>query len=408
MTVAERIELIRELCSFEGRWPGTDSERRAGNHLAARLKGMGRRARVEPTFVHPEYPLVHALHVVVAIAGSVVSVYVSWLGFALVLLAAVSMFGDLSTRFYLARRLFFRRASQNVVSPGRRPEAPARLILTAHYDVAKTGLVFGEKWLRRGAKLDRRLPFTLGPFLPLFWSIAILLPILGARMAGVEATALSVAQLVPTIALMVAVPLLLDISLSSPVPGANDNASGVATALSLAGELDRDPPTSLDVWVVLTGAEECLMEGMSSFVKEHRNELEPESTYFVNIDTVGHGTVRYLTAEGFVVLYGFDTRLIQLCEAIAEADREAQDRFGAEPQRSRFGTDGLPPRLAGYPAITIGCAGELNLIPNYHRPTDTPDRIDPVALERAHGFVLELVRQIDRDVGRRLELDKAA
>ena len=36
------------------------------------------------------------------------------------------MYLDLNGRFYLLRRLFFRRASQNVVSPGAEPEAPAR------------------------------------------------------------------------------------------------------------------------------------------------------------------------------------------------------------------------------------------------------------------------------------------
>ena len=38
----------------------------------------------------------------------------------------------------------------------------------------------------------------------------------------------------------------------------------------------------------------------------------------------------------------------------------------------------------------------------YHRLDDAPKRIDAAALEDAHGFALELVRALDRDVGRRL------
>ena len=35
-----RIELIRDLCSFEGRRAGTDAERRAANWLAGRLRSQ--------------------------------------------------------------------------------------------------------------------------------------------------------------------------------------------------------------------------------------------------------------------------------------------------------------------------------------------------------------------------------
>jgi Zn-dependent M28 family amino/carboxypeptidase len=106
--------------------------------------------------------------------------------------------------------------------------------------------------------------------------------------------------------------LLVDIALSPATPGANDNASGVATALSLADELDRDPPSHLDVWVLLTGAEECLQEGMRSFVRSHRKELAPESTYFLCLDTVGRGHVRFETAAGWVVTFAMDAGLAEL------------------------------------------------------------------------------------------------
>ena len=139
MDAAGRRELIEKLCSFEGRWPGTDAERRAADWLAERLREMGRRAEIEPTYVHPEYSLVIALHVALAIAGSLLALLSRPVGFALVLFAASSLYLDQNTRLYLLRRLLFRRASQNVVSPGTSPDAPARLILSAHYDAAKTG-----------------------------------------------------------------------------------------------------------------------------------------------------------------------------------------------------------------------------------------------------------------------------
>ncbi len=147
----------------------------------------------------------------------------------------------------------------------------------------------------------------LGPWRLIFWGgMAPLLPILGARMAGFEPGWLSILQLFPTVLLVVAVFLLLDIALSDTVPGAYDNASGVAAVLSAAQRLEAEPPQNLDVWVVLTGAEECLSEGMRSFVRDNRKQLDRERTVFVNVDSVSYGAVHYETSEGPVISYPLD------------------------------------------------------------------------------------------------------
>ena len=185
------MEVINELCACEGRGPGTDAERRAANLLAGRLQRMGRRAEIEPFFCHPQYALVHLIHAAIAIAGSIVATVQPAVGFALVFAAAISTYLDLNTRLYLVRGLLFRRVSQNVVSPGDRPGAAARLILVAHYDAARTGYIFS-KASGRIRRLPERVRLGLGPFRLFFWAgLAPLLPILGARMAGVDATWLS-------------------------------------------------------------------------------------------------------------------------------------------------------------------------------------------------------------------------
>lgn len=403
MEAAERIEIIRRLVSFENRWAGTDEERRAAEDLAKQLNTAGFRAEVQPTYVHPDFSAIHAAHVAIAIAGSIVGAYVPVAGFVTVLLVAVSLYGDLNTRWYLLRRLFFRRASQNVVARGTRRDAPERVILTAHYDAARTGAIYDRKRLKRGAKLQRRLPFALGPYRILFWGVfPPLLAALGLRMAGIEGIGVSLAHALPTILLIIALPFLLDISLSDVVPGANDNASGVATVISLAEILEEEPPRNVDVWVVLPGAEECLMEGMRSFVRQNRRKLDKAGTWFINVDTVGNGVIHFQTHEGFAVSYDFDKRLVELCDAIATADREDGNRFAVQPLAHAFGTDALPPRLAGFRSISILGADEDGAPPpGYHTKGDTLDRIDPEVLDRAHDFVLELVRRIDRDAGRR-------
>jgi peptidase M28-like protein len=403
LDAAGRRELIEELCSFKGRWPGTDAERRAANRLAERLRERGRKVTVEPTYVHPEYSLVIAAHALLALGGSLLALAVAPVGFALVLVAAASLYLDLNTRFYLIRRLFFRRASQNVVSPGSKPSAPARLILSAHYDASKTGLAFGPRTVRLLRRLPERTRILLGPVRILFWgAIVPLLAISGARLAGVDAQWLGLVQLFPSVLLLVAIVLLVDIALSEVVPGACDNGSGVAAVFSLSEALDDEPPANLDVWVLLPGAEECMCEGMRSFLRAHRSELDGERTFLVNVDTVAFGDPRYEISEGLILSQPMDRRLVELSEAIATADREGDGRLGVAGIRHSLQSDALPAQVAGLRTIGIAAAEDGVILPAYyHTHEDTPDKLDEGAMTRAVEFTLELVRQIDREVGRR-------
>jgi hypothetical protein len=322
-------------------------------------------------------------------------------GFALVLLAAVSTYLDLNTRLYLVRSLLFRRVSQNVVSPGNRAEASARLILTAHYDAARTGYIFS-KASNRIRRLPERVRLGLGPFRLFFWvGLAPLLPIIGARMAGLDATWLSALQAIPTIVLIVAAFLLVDIALSEIVPGAYDNASGVAAVFSAADELTANPPEHVDVWVALTGSEESLCEGSRAFVRARGKQLDRDTTYFVNVDSASFGQVAYEISQGAVISLPHDRQLIELCEALAAAG--LADGRGAMPIRHPLLDDALPPRVRRMRSITLRTTDPAgNLAPWYHTHDDVPERVDPAALTRATDFVVALARLIDRDAGRRV------
>ena len=388
---------IRDLVAIDGRWPGTDAERRASRHLAARLGELGRDAELEPTRVRPNYPVVHVIHALLAIVGSVLSVSAPIAGAALALLAAVSTLGDLTGSFFLVRRLTGARASQNVVSR-EGGEKPGTLVLVAHCDAARGGAVFSRRSLERRAALGKLIHRQIGPFEPFFWSMIVVLVCAGLRVLEVDALALTIVQFAATVVLIVSVPLLADIALSGVVPGASDNASGVATVLRLAdrygGRLEH-----FDVWVVFTGAEEGFLLGMREWLRRHKPELPRASTVILNVDKVGHGTVRYSRKEGFVFAFALHPALVELCDQIAEED-VGENRYGARGIVSRAAiTDAHAARSSGYPAASIQCLNALDYDPNYHQPTDTPERIQPEALERAYGFCSELIELIDERLG---------
>jgi Peptidase family M28 len=351
---------------------------------------------VEPILVRPNYALTHLIHAVAAIVGSVLSVSSSLAGAIVLLVTAVSAFGDLTGSFQLARRLTRRRASQNVVSreDGGRP---GTLVLVAHYDAARTGGAFGPRLTERLAALGQAIRRPIGGFEPLFWSIAVALACALLRLAGIDATPLTVVQFLATVVLIVSVPLLADIALSDTVPGANDNASGVATVLRLAerygGELDH-----FDVWVLLTGAEEGMELGMRAWLRAHRRELDRARTAFVCVDQVGYGTVRYARREGYLIARKHHGALVELCDQIAEEDAD-EGRYRARSYVSRSATDAHAARVAGFPAVSVACLGALDYPPHHHRPTDTVENVDPAALERAFRFCSELIELIDERVG---------
>jgi len=394
---------IEALVEHRGRAPGTDAERRAARHLERRLTEAGREAEIEPFDVRPRWPLVHLMHAFAGIAGSIVAVSSPLPGAIVLLVAAAATLGDLTGSFQPTRRLTGRRASQNVISR-EDGDRDGTLVLVAHYDAARSGSVFSDRAMRRRARLGRLIRRPVGPFEPFFWALVVVLGCAGLRLAGVETTAVTAVQFAATVVLIVSVPLLADIGLSEPVPGANDNASGVATALRLAerygGSLEH-----FDVWVLLTGSEEAFALGSRSFLRRHRRELERGRTVFLNVDKVGAGTVRYARREGLLFARPHRPALLDLCDEIADEDAEDDDRYGARAVVSRTVSDAVPARAKGYAAVTVSCLNELDYAPHYHQPTDVPENIEPEALERAYGFCSELVELIDEEVGPELSGD---
>jgi hypothetical protein len=383
--VIDPLAEIEALSAFKGRSAGTDAERRAADHLARRLdQELDRHAHTEPIQIWPRWPLVHLIHALVAIAGSAISVNDPTLGTILVAAATIATIGDVTGRLPLTRRLTGRRASQNVLAPEPAGSRPGTLVLTAHYDSGRTGAIFG-RHAERAVDLGLARLFTA--------SLLLLLATTGARLAGLEGSALAAIQFVPTVALILSLPYLADVLLSGPTPGANDNAAGVATVLRLAerygGDLDH-----LAVEVVLTGAQEPGALGMRAWLKRRKPDLDPQSTIVLNVDEVGHGTVRYAVKEGPLLALRQHRQIRALCDQIAAEDA-GEGRYHAQPVTARRPGDAYAARARGIPAISISCAPA----PDHHRPTDTPANVDTQALDRAFGFCSELIELIDERLG---------
>ena len=94
-----------------------------------------------------------------------------------------------------------------------------------------------------------------------------------------------------------------------------------------------------------------------------------------------------------------DPELAGLCEAIEVADGGERLRPGSI--RDGRMTAAAVARAYRYPAIPITCREGDETIPDgHHTPSDSPDLVDPEAIDRAATFAVEVVRLLDRDLGR--------
>jgi hypothetical protein len=384
-------ETIASLASFEGRGSGTDAERRAAGWLTRQLSSYRGDARSEPFWCRPNWALSHAWHAVVALAGSLLAVIEPRVGGALVLLALLSLLVDAATGTSLGRRLTPERASQNIVS-GRGGEERVRLIITANYDVGRAGLAYRDR-LRSAAARLAKITGRLGPGW-LGWLAIILLWLLVVavlRVDGDKGTAIGVAQLPPTVGLVLALALLLEQGTARFGPGANDNASGVAAAVALARALSVSPPRRLAIELVLQGAGDNGAIGLRRFLRARRETYRAPDTIVIGIAACGQGDPCWLQSDGALVPVGYFKRLRTLAADVANEN----PHLNARPHRGRGMTPALPARSRRLPTIAIGALDRRGLVARSHQATDTPDQIDTGSVDRVVEFGLLLVDAID-------------
>ncbi len=391
-------ETVTGLARFDRRGAGTDCERRAALWLCGELQAAGHDARLETFWCRPSWAFAHAWHVALGLAGSLVAVSHPSIGGAMILVAILSVIADALTGLSPGRRLTPERASQNVVVDGGAPDDErVRLIVTANYDAGRVGLAYRDRVRAACARL-RGVTGGLSPgwlgwlVIGLVWLLAVAI----LRLEGTRGTTAGVAQLLPTVALVIALAMLIELASADFGPAAGDNGAGVATALALARALAAGPPGRLAVDLVLQGAGEGDAIGLRRHLRSRRKDLVVTNTVVLGIAACSAGRPRWWISDGSLVPLGYFRRLRALCADVARVE----SNLAARPHRGRGVTPALPARALGLPAITIGCLDGRGLVPRSHTPGDAADAVDRRALDSALAFALELVDAIDADVGR--------
>jgi Zn-dependent M28 family amino/carboxypeptidase len=164
----------------------------------------------------------------------------------------------------------------------------------------------------------------------------------------------------------------------------------VVALLEIARRLLADPPPDLRVILLSTGSEESFSEGMKAFGERHFPDLPAESTFFINLDTVGSPHLTVLRGEGFLKMFEYPAAALEM------ADSTAAD-LGIElyPNlRIRNGTDGLEALAAGYPTVSICSCTEHKQPANYHWPNDVSDNVDFETVDEAIRLAEAMTRRL--------------
>jgi FtsH-binding integral membrane protein len=176
-------------------------------------------------------------------------------------------------------------------------------------------------------------------------------------------------------------------------PGANDNASAVGSLLALAERLKSQPLEHTQVWLAFTGCEETGCGGLIALLNEYGAKFQ--DALWLDLELVGIGDqLVYLTREGVLrkkrIPPGIETYLKRAADH-AEIPLHGMDA-GWSPAFTEAGA--LWEHNYNAACLTSLRNGKDEL-PEWHRLTDTSERLEAAALDRAHRLVWSLLQIYD-------------
>ena len=172
------------------------------------------------------------------------------------------------------------------------------------------------------------------------------------------------------------------------VAGANDNASGVAIAASLAAEVANKPFEQTRLVFCATGCEEAGTLGAQALIESR----DTSGWLFLNFDSLGGAApLKYLAREGVITHWNADPKLVAIADRVACAHDGLMFREQA-PAGLTYDTSPIIAR--GGRALSF--SAQDGYIPDLHWPSDVFARIDPEAIGRALVAGREILAAIDR------------
>lgn len=376
---------IDVLCKEGHRATASPEEARAADYMQEHLATLGcevvrQRFRTPKTF--GGLVLIHAA--VGLLAAAIIPCCSFWAAILLGI-ATYSFFGEATGRWHLLRRFLPAGISQNVIGRYRPENVKRTVIFAGHLDSAQAGIIFHPRLTgQAGGRLT-----SVGPLFPTFAALLLLLLVAVISAFGGTGSILAILDWIGVLVLIGTSVLMIQWMRAEPVPGANDNASGIAATLEMARTLLADKPDGTEFLFVGFGAEESNLTGSIEFVREFGHQFDKETTFVINFDGIAAGAPHLVTEEMLMVPQAYpDQELIVLARSLS---RSPDSPVVLAPARIQGHTDALPFAQAGFKAISLVGLEENGIPINYHSQGDNPERMPYDHTERILAFSDSLV-----------------
>jgi hypothetical protein len=174
-------------------------------------------------------------------------------------------------------------------------------------------------------------------------------------------------------------------------PGADDNASGVAMLLEVAEyfALSKDKPRRTIAFISFD-QEETGLRG-STYFAAHSPLPFRKLKAFLTADMLGRSMANVMDEYVFVLGSERSTHLRHLVETVAPPEGLKAGRLGADLVGTR--SDYGPFRDRDVPFLFFSTGQH----PDYHSPSDRPERIDYAKLRRISVYIRDLTRRLADD-----------
>ncbi|MHA2282298.1 MAG: M28 family metallopeptidase [Promethearchaeota archaeon] len=174
-------------------------------------------------------------------------------------------------------------------------------------------------------------------------------------------------------------------------PGAFDNAAAVGSIIELARYYNLNPLNNVDLIFLITGSEELSLGGAVHFIQKYSNELDKNSTYFINLDFIGGKELVRLISSYGIPRKNSSSKLNKLfLESAKELKIKIKDIYAP----SGVWSDYMPIVQKGFEACWLGSEPGLKFV---HTKNDNMNLVSKEGIRNILLLCMKVVEKLDKE-----------
>jgi hypothetical protein len=381
LTPGENIRrTVEQLCEGEPRRSTGESESDAENLVADQLNELGFSVDRDEFKVPSGQPPVIAAHLALVLLAVILARFTPLVALALSVFATISLFGELTCRFFWFGRLLKFARSSNVLGVKTCDNPTKKIVIVGRLDAPID--ISRLSFLGRTMTADSPIAFSLAATMTCVFLI---------RSFGGWGVPLAIVEGVLTLVIVALAAVAARVHWQgSTTSGAVNGAGGVGVLLEVAREIARRDPQGIEFWLLCTGASEVNLAGMRHFFKSLFYRLDHYSTYLINLPSAGAGQLHYVTGEQRLTPIFYPPDLVYLSGRIVK-DRNIENIL---PVAYKDFTDAAIGARLGYRSVSLVALDESNKPIFRGSSEDTPEQISTQSCAASYEFVMSLIDRI--------------